>query len=78
MKPIYQDVNADKLATKYNANLVMTNSAFVHLIYNLSKQNDDELKMPAVVKSLRDSGKWSVTCGYFIFENNLNNNFKSG
>jgi len=31
---------------------VMTNSAFVHLIYNLSKQNEDELKIPVMVKSL--------------------------
>ena len=30
----------------------MTNSAFVHLIYNLSKQNEDELKIPVMVKSL--------------------------
>ena len=34
----------------------MTNSAFVHLIYNLSKQNEDELKMPVLVKNL-DSTK---------------------
>lgn len=41
---------------KYKANIVMTNSSFVHLIYNLSNPNDDELKMPLIVKSLRDSG----------------------
>lgn len=55
-KPIYEDVNADKLAIKYKANLVMTNSSFVHLIYSLSKQNDDDLKLPMVVKSLKDTG----------------------
>lgn len=30
----------------------MTNSAFVHLVYHLAKQNEDDLKMPVIIKYL--------------------------
>lgn len=58
---IQDDPNAEKLAIKYKANIVMTNSAFVNLIYQLSKQNEDEFKMPVIVKNLNnDSGLFYI------------------
>lgn len=34
----------------------MSNSAFIHLIYNLSGSNIDEFKMPFEVKNLKKPG----------------------
>jgi len=53
--PISEDENAERLAIKFNASIVLTNSAFVNLIYYLSGENQEELKMPLNVKTLQGS-----------------------
>ncbi|CAF0998202.1 unnamed protein product [Brachionus calyciflorus] len=52
--PLNEDKNAERLALKYNCNIVMTNSAFVYLVYNLSFTNSDELKIVINIKEFED------------------------
>ena len=55
-----EDENAAPLAIKYECDVVMTNSAFVYLVYHLSQTkqlNLDELKMPLSVKHVECGGK---------------------
>jgi hypothetical protein len=52
-----QDSNIEKLITKYDVDIVMTNSAFISLVYHLNKENFDDLKMPIIVKNVKkDTG----------------------
>jgi len=50
--PISEDENVERLAIKHNASIVLTNSSFVNLIYYLSADNQEDLKMPVQVKKL--------------------------
>lgn len=51
------DKNAEKLAAKYDCEIVITNSAFVSLIFNLSVPNNDDFKLPFSIKSIKDAGE---------------------
>jgi hypothetical protein len=55
-QPISRDPNAEKLALKYDCNIVMSNSAFVYLIYNLSMLNSDDLKICVTVREYATTG----------------------
>jgi hypothetical protein len=55
-----EDDNVRKLAVKYDCDMVMSNSAFISLVYHLSQtkqSNNDSLKIPVHVEDFEEMGK---------------------